>query len=71
LEDALDLLDEYGGKALLFVTTGFVTGSDYPYEFELSSVIEDRAELTIRRGERAVPLQSRDDRRRQEADGMP
>lgn len=40
LTNAVPLLDQFGQKAIIFITTGFVDGTTYPYELELASVLE-------------------------------
>ncbi len=40
LTEALPVLEQHGVPCILFVTTGFIDGTVYPYEIELAEVIE-------------------------------
>ncbi len=41
LEQALPLLEKYEREAIIFITTGFINQTAYPYELELGAVIQD------------------------------
>lgn len=47
LERALPVLERHGAYCVVFVTTAFCTGSAYPYELELASVLSERAEVRL------------------------
>lgn len=47
LTQALPVLERHETPCLLFVTTGFIDGTLYPYELELASVIEEADVLDI------------------------
>jgi peptidoglycan/xylan/chitin deacetylase (PgdA/CDA1 family) len=45
LTNAVPVLERFGVQAIVFVTTGFVSGDAYPYELELAAVIEHHDRL--------------------------
>lgn len=46
-ERALPVLERHGACCVVFVTTAFCTGSAYPYELELASVLSELAEVRV------------------------
>ncbi|MCS3939542.1 peptidoglycan/xylan/chitin deacetylase (PgdA/CDA1 family) [Salinibacter ruber] len=57
LTEALPILEHFDTQAIIFVTTGFIDGSAYPYELELASVIQYHDALHIRSD--AIPVDAR------------
>ncbi|MGM0582457.1 MAG: polysaccharide deacetylase family protein [Bacteroidota bacterium] len=47
LTEALPVLERYGYKAAIFITTGFIEGELYPYEDELAAVFENTELLRL------------------------
>ena len=47
LTEALPVLEAHDAPCLLFVTTGFIASTTYPYELELAEVVEQREKLWI------------------------
>jgi peptidoglycan/xylan/chitin deacetylase (PgdA/CDA1 family) len=47
LTDALPVLEEHEVPCLIFVVTGFIDGSVYPYELELAEVVKHASVLAI------------------------
>lgn len=57
LTEALPVLEKHEVPCLLFVTTGFIDGTVYPYEIELAEVIEQADALSVPGQSEAVDLQ--------------
>lgn len=64
LERALPVLERHEACCVVFVTTAFCTGSAYPYELELASVVSEMAEVRLpdKYGPGVTPLPSRERR---------
>lgn len=50
LKDALPVLEAHGVPCILFITTGFVEGTIYPYEIELARVAETLPRVRLTNG---------------------
>jgi peptidoglycan/xylan/chitin deacetylase (PgdA/CDA1 family) len=50
LTEALPVLEKYSAKAIIFITTGFIDGSVYPYEDEMAAVIEKYDTISLPSG---------------------
>jgi peptidoglycan/xylan/chitin deacetylase (PgdA/CDA1 family) len=61
LTEALPVLERFGTPAIIFVTTGFIEGSVYPYELELASVIQYVDDLQIRPNAPPVDVRTPDE----------
>lgn len=58
LTEALPVLEKHEVPCLLFITTGFIDGTVYPYELELAEVIERAGVLSIPDRSEPVALQN-------------
>lgn len=56
LTEALPVLEAHDVPCLLFITTGFIAGTTYPYELELAKVVEQGDKLCIPGREKPVVL---------------
>jgi len=56
LTEALPVLEAHDVPCLLFITTGFIAGTTYPYELELAKVVEQGDKLWIPGREKPVVL---------------
>lgn len=54
LTEALPVLEKYACRAIVFVATGFIDGSTYPYELELAEALSKHATLQL--PDRAAPV---------------
>lgn len=59
LTEAVPLLERFGVQAIVFITTGFITGDAYPYELELAAVIDHHGALCVESGSRPVDSQKK------------
>jgi len=57
LTEALPVLEKHEVPCLLFVTTGFIDGTVYPYEIELAEIIEQVDALSVPGHSESVALQ--------------
>lgn len=48
IENVIPVLEKYDTKAILFVTSGFVNGECYPYEYELARLISQKKNLSTK-----------------------
>jgi peptidoglycan/xylan/chitin deacetylase (PgdA/CDA1 family) len=62
LTEALPVLEKHEVPCILFITTGFIDGTIYPYELELAEVIEHADTLVVPGRTDPVDLQSSDRR---------
>lgn len=56
LTEALPLLERFKVQAIVFVTTGFVSGDVYPYELELAAVVQHHDSLQLEAISRPVEV---------------
>ena len=61
VERLLPLLERYRVRCTVFITTGFMVGSHYPYEMELCHLLEQLDSFVTGNGER-LALNTREDR---------
>lgn len=60
LTEALPVLERFGTRAIIFVTTRFIDGSAYPYELELASVIQCHDSLRVPTEDGDVDIRTQD-----------
>ena len=59
LTEAVPLLERFGVQAIVFITTGFISGDAYPYELELAAVVEHHEVLHVESTSRPVESEKR------------
>lgn len=62
LTDALPVLEQHEVPCVLFITTGFIDGTVYPYELEIAEVVQRASFLSIPGRSEPVELQNRSER---------
>lgn len=63
LTNAVPLVEQFGVQAIVFVTTGFVSGDVYPSELELAAVFEHHDRLRIEPGASPVEAETKEAKR--------
>jgi len=59
LTEAVPLLERFGVQAIVFITTGFISGDAYPYELELAAVVEHHDVLHVESTSRTFESEKR------------